>query len=52
MNIIETIGAIAAGIITVAIVAVIVQPNSSAAALTKSGGEAFASSIKAATLRG
>lgn len=52
MNLIETIGAIAAGIITIAIVAVIVQPNSTAASLVKSSGEAFASSIKAATLKG
>lgn len=52
MNIVETIGAIFAGIITVAIVAVIVQPNSTAASLAKASGEAFSSSIKAATLRG
>jgi hypothetical protein len=52
MNIIETIGAIAAGIITVAIVAIIVQPGSTAAALVTSSGTAFSSSIKSATLRG
>jgi hypothetical protein len=52
VNIIETIGAIAAGIITIAIVAIIVQPGSTAAALTTSAGSAFSSSIKAATLRG
>jgi len=52
MNLIETIGAIAAGIITIALVAVVVQPNSTAPAVFTSAGNAFSSSIKAATLRG
>ena len=52
MNIMETLGAIAAGIITVAIVAVIVQPKSTAASLVSSSGTAFATTLKAATLQG
>lgn len=52
MNLIETIGAIAAGIITVALVAVTFAPGSTAPAVFKAGGEAFSSSIKAATLKG
>lgn len=52
MNLVETIGAIAAGIITIALVAVTFQPGSTAPAVFKSGGEAFSSSIKAATLKG
>lgn len=51
MNIVETIGAVAAGIITVAIVALIFQPKSTAPAVFKSAGDAFSGSIKAATLR-
>lgn len=52
MNLIETIGAIAAGIITIALVAVTFQPGSTAPAVLKASGEAFSSSIKAATLKG
>lgn len=52
MNLIETVGAIAAGIITVAIVALVFQPNSTAPAVFKSAGDAFSSSVKVATLRG
>lgn len=51
MNLVETIGAIAAGVITVAIVALVFQPNSTAPAVFKSGGDAFSGAIKAATLR-
>lgn len=52
MNVAETVGAICAGIITVAIVAVVFQKDSQAAAVLKAAGEAFSSSIKAATLKG
>lgn len=52
MNLVETIGAIAAGIITVALVAVTFQPGSTAPQVFTAGGTAFASSIKAATLKG
>jgi len=52
MNLIETIGAIAAGVITVALVAVTFQKGSTAPAVFESAGKAFASSIKAATLKG
>ena len=52
MNVVETLGAVAAGIITIAIVALIVKPNSSAPKLVARSGTAFASSIKAATLQG
>jgi hypothetical protein len=50
-NVVETVGAIAAAIITLAMLAVIVQPDSKAAAVIKAGGDAFASAIKAATLK-
>lgn len=52
MNIIEMIGAVATGIITIAIVALIFAPNSTAPRVIKNAGEAFSSSIKAATLKG
>lgn len=52
MNLLETIGAIAAGIITVALVAVTFQPNSTAPKVFTAAGEAFSTSIKAATLKG
>lgn len=52
LNFVETVGAIAAGIITIAIVATLVQKDSQTAAVLKAAGEAFSSSIKAATLRG
>lgn len=52
MNFVETIGAIAAGIITVAIVAVTFQKGSTAPAVFTAAGTAFSSSIKAATLKG
>lgn len=51
MNLIETVGAIAAGIVTVAIVALVFQPKSTAPAVFSAAGNAFSSSIKAATLR-
>ena len=51
MNFIEMIGTIAAGVITIAIVAVIVQPNSTAPSLLKNSGDAFSATIKAATLK-
>lgn len=51
MNVIETVGAIAGGIITVAIVALIFQKGSTAPQLVKNSGEAFSATIKAATLR-
>lgn len=52
MNVIEMIGALGAGIITVAIVALIFQPKSTAPAVFTAGGNAFSGSIKAATLKG
>jgi hypothetical protein len=52
MNLIETIGAIALGIITIALVAVTFQPGSTAPAVFTAGGNAFSTSIKAATLKG
>lgn len=52
MNLVETIGAIAAGIISVAMVALIFQPKSTAPAVFQSAGDAFSGSIKAATLKG
>lgn len=52
MNLVETIGAIALGIVTVALVAVTFQPGSTAPAVFNAGGSAFATSIKAATLKG
>lgn len=52
MNLIETIGAVAAGIVTVALVAVTFQPGSTAPQVFKSAGDAFGTSIKAATLKG
>lgn len=51
MNIIETIGAVAGGIITVAIIALIFQPKSTAPAVFTAAGNAFSGSIKAATLK-
>lgn len=51
MNLVETIGAIAAGIITIALVAVTFQPGSTAPAVFESAGKAFSSSIKVATLK-
>lgn len=51
MNVIETVGAVAAGVITVAIVALIFQPKSSAPAVFTAAGNAFSGSIKAATLK-
>ena len=50
-TIIETIGAIAAGIVTIALVAVTFQKGSTAPQVLTAGGNAFATSIKAATLR-
>lgn len=52
MNVIETLGAVAAGIITVAIVALIFQPGSTAPAVFTAAGNAFTGGIKAATLKG
>lgn len=52
MNVIETIGAVAAGIITVAIVALVFQPGSTAPSFIKNSGDAFSASLKAATLKG
>lgn len=51
MNLVETLGAVAAGIITVALVAVTFQPGSTAPKVFTSVGDAFSTSIKAATLK-
>ena len=48
MNVVEMIGAIFAGLITVAIAAVIFKPNSTAPAFLSAAGAAFSSSVTAA----
>lgn len=52
MNIVETIGAVLLGVVSVALVAVTFKPGSTAPAVFTAGGNAFSSSIKAATLQG
>ncbi len=47
-NLMETIGAIFAGLITVAIAAVIFKPNSTTAAVLSAGGSSFATAVSAA----
>ena len=48
MTIMQTIGGVATLIVVVALVSVVVAPQSSAASLIKNTGDAFANSIKAA----
>lgn len=47
-NVVEMVGAIFAGLITVAIVAVLFKPNSTAPAFLKAAGSAFSESVTAA----
>lgn len=48
MNFMETIGAIFAGLITVAIAAVLVKPKSTTAAIITATGNAFGTAVNAA----